>query len=574
MASQVLYRKWRPQTLSDVVGQEHVTKTLVNALETGRLAHAYLFCGPRGTGKTSTGRILAKAINCLTSGEAEPCNTCSICVAITQGQALDLLEIDGASNRGIEEIRSIREKINFAPNVAKYKVYIIDEVHMLTEPAFNALLKTLEEPPPHAIFILATTEVHKLPLTILSRCQRFDFRRLSQAAVVGKLQRICDHEEIDIEPQVLPLVAKASTGSLRDAENLLEQLVLQHRSRLTLDDVRADLGFTDDDRVRQLANSILSNDVRAGLATIGSIAVDGLDLRLFNRSLVEYLRTSLLIKAGAAEATDLPVEAVADMRQLVDKQSLEGLTKTVRLFAQVDFRTDPRSTLPLELALVDSSLFAAEKPLERATKAIPKPEVKTAPAARSVKEPQPKAEEHAAPAGEKIDVQPPPPAQEAARVDVPTVAGAAPTRAADVPIVAGAASARVADVPIPPPPHTVEQIRQYWSDFVKACRGMGSSGNLDALLRNSCNVADLDGDTLVLDFPHEWHKSKIEDPKYRHQMEVKLQQVFGVPYRVRCTHTPKAKEESKPRQQKRNPVVTAALEMGARIVEEEQADDE
>lgn len=588
MASQVLYRKWRPQTLSDVVGQGHVTKTLVNALETGRLAHAYLFCGPRGTGKTSTGRILAKAVNCLTSGEAEPCNTCSMCVAITQGQALDLLEIDGASNRGIDEIRDIREKINFAPNAAKYKVYIIDEVHMLTEPAFNALLKTLEEPPPHAIFILATTEVHKLPLTILSRCQRFDFRRLSQTDIVGKLQRICEHEEIDIEPQVLPLVAKASTGSLRDAENLLEQLVLQHRSRLTLDEVRADLGFTDDDRVRQLANCILSSDIRAGLATIGSIAADGLDLRLFNRSLVEYLRTSLLVKAGAAEATDLPVEAVADMRQLVDRQSLEGLTKTVRLFAQVDFRTDPRSTLPLELALVDSSLFAAEKPVERATKVASKPEVKTGPAARSVREPQPRAEEHSAPAEEKIDVQPSQPAQEATRVDVPNVAGAASTaaadvpivagaasaRAADIPIVAGAASARAADVPIPPPPHTVEQIRQYWSDFVKACRGMGSSGNLDALLRSSCNVADLEGDTLVLDFRHEWHKSKIEDPKYRHQMEVKLQQVFGVPYRVRCTYTPRAKEESKPRQQVHNPVVTAALEMGARIIEEEQADDE
>ena len=574
MASQVLYRKWRPQTLSDVVGQEHVTKTLVNALQSGRLAHAYLFCGPRGTGKTSTGRILAKAVNCLTSGEAKPCNTCSMCVAITDGQALDLIEIDGASNRGIEDIRGIREKINFAPNAAKYKVYIIDEVHMLTEPAFNALLKTLEEPPPHAIFVLATTEVHKVPLTILSRCQRFDFRRLSQADVVGKLQRICEHEEIDIEPQVLPLVAKASTGSLRDAENLLEQLVLQHSSRLTLDEVRADLGFTDDSRVRQLANFILSNDVRAGLATIGSIAADGLDLRLFNRSLVEYLRTSLLVKAGAAEVTDLPVEEAADMRQLVDRQSLEGLTKTVRLFAQIDFRTDPRSTLPLELALVDSSLFAVEKPVDPAAKVISKPEVKTGPAAKSVREPPPRPKEHAAQADEKIDVQPSQPAQEAARLDVPIAAAAASSSAADVPITAGAASARAADVPIPPPPHTVEQIRQYWSDFIKACRGMGSSGNLDALLRNSCDVADLEGDTLVLDFRHEWHKSKIEDPKYRHQVEVKLQQVFGVPYRVRCTHTPRTKEKSKPRQQEHNPVVTAALEMGARIIEEEQGDDE
>src|SRR5512136_808315 len=207
MASQVFYRKWRPQTLADVVGQEPVTRTLANALATGRVAHAFLFCGPRGTGKTSTGRILAKALNCLTNGKGEPCNSCSMCQAFNEGRALDLVEIDGASNRGIDEIRDLREKINFAPNVARFKVYIIDEVHMLTEPAFNALLKTLEEPPPHAIFILATTEVHKVPLTILSRCQRFDFRRLPQAAVVNKLEDICGHEGIKAEPQALALIA-------------------------------------------------------------------------------------------------------------------------------------------------------------------------------------------------------------------------------------------------------------------------------------------------------------------------------------------------------------------------------
>ena len=200
MASQVFYRKWRPQTLAEVVGQEPVTRTLANALTTGRVAHAYLFCGPRGTGKTSTGRILAKAVNCLNSQGGEPCNSCIMCQAINEGRALDLLEIDGASNRGIDEIRDLREKINFAPNSARYKVYIIDEVHMLTEPAFNALLKTLEEPPPHAIFVLATTEVHKIPLTILSRCQRFDFRRLGQAAMVSKLQEICEQPSRCREP--------------------------------------------------------------------------------------------------------------------------------------------------------------------------------------------------------------------------------------------------------------------------------------------------------------------------------------------------------------------------------------
>src|SRR3989304_4656253 len=187
MASQVFYRKWRPQTLAEVVGQEPVTQTLLNALSSGRISHAYLFCGPRGTGKTSTGRILAKAVNCLTNGKGEPCNTCSMCQAITEARAFDVIEIDAASNRGIDDIRELRERVNYAPNQARYKVYIIDEVHMLTEPASNALLKTLEEPPPYAIFVLATTEAHKVPATIISRCQRFDFRRIPLSAVLARL---------------------------------------------------------------------------------------------------------------------------------------------------------------------------------------------------------------------------------------------------------------------------------------------------------------------------------------------------------------------------------------------------
>ena len=217
MASQVFYRKWRPQTLAEVVGQEPVTRTLARALQTGRVAHAYLFCGPRGTGKTSTARILAKAINCLESKNGEPCNACAMCQAVNEGRALDLMEIDGASNRNLDDVRDLREKVNFAPNSARYKVYIIDEVHMLTPPAFNALLKTLEEPPPHAIFVLATTEPHQVLPTIISRCQRFDFRRLTQADVVGKLQDICRQEGIQADSSALGLIAKAATGSLRDA---------------------------------------------------------------------------------------------------------------------------------------------------------------------------------------------------------------------------------------------------------------------------------------------------------------------------------------------------------------------
>ena len=541
MASQVLYRKWRPQTLAEVVGQEPVTQTLINALRTGRLAHAYLFCGPRGTGKTSTGRILAKAINCLANNNGEPCNSCSMCQAITDGHALDLVEIDGASNRNIDDIRDIREKIHFAPNIAKYKVYIIDEVHMLTEFAFNALLKTLEEPPPHAIFVLATTEVHKVPLTILSRCQRFDFRRLPQSVIVSKLQQICEQEDISIEGQALAIIAKAATGSLRDAENLLEQLILHHGSSISLEQVRSELGLSDDVRVQQLAMHILHSDVSAGLATINDISANGLDLRQFNRSLVEYLRKLLLVKAGAVEAADLPSEAIVEIKQLLSNKSLDDLSKAIRQFAQVDFRMDPQSTLPLELALVDCSIPSAEQKSATPKKVVPERE-------QDINISKIKSEYH-----------PEKPVHDINAVDLPSGNGEPKTT--------------VTEVSIPPPPHSVEQIRQHWNDFVKACRGMGSSGNLDALLRSSCEVVELEGDTLVLDFRHEWHKSKIEDPKYRHQVEVKLQEVFGVPYHVRCTLTPQSKGPES-RRTDRDPVVDAALKMGARILEEEHVDDE
>jgi len=299
MASQVFYRKWRPQLLSEVFGQEHVTKTLLNALANERVSHAYLFCGPRGTGKTSTARGLAKALNCLTGGKGEPCNNCAMCQAITEGRALDVIEVDAASNRGIDEIRNLREKVNYAPNEARRKVYIIDEVHMLTKEASNALLKTLEEPPPHVVFILATTETNKILPTILSRCQRFDFHRLSLNDVVTKLEHICKSEGIEIGAEALKLIARSATGSMRDAENLLQQMMTYYGKKIELAQAQSLLGISSDRRSRELVGHIVNRDIAAGIATINNVNNDGLDLRQFHRELMEYLRILLLVKTGS-----------------------------------------------------------------------------------------------------------------------------------------------------------------------------------------------------------------------------------------------------------------------------------
>jgi DNA polymerase-3 subunit gamma/tau len=285
-----------------VVGQDHIVTTLRNALASGQIAHAYLFSGPRGTGKTTTARILARAVNCANLTGGDPCNECESCAAIGEGRALDLIEMDAASNRGIDDIRELREKISYAPSDLKVKVYLLDEVHMLTQGAFNALLKTLEEPPPHAIFILATTELHEVPPTVQSRCQRHDFHRVPNDAMIGRLEHICEVEGFKVPREGLTMMAIQSRGGARDAITLLEQVTARYGNSPSTDDVLAALGLVHDERTEKLARAILQKDLATALDVAREISDDGIDIARFTRSVIDALRGILpQVLRGRAE---------------------------------------------------------------------------------------------------------------------------------------------------------------------------------------------------------------------------------------------------------------------------------
>ncbi len=355
MPAQALYRKWRPQLWDEVVGQEHVVQTLRHAIQTDRLAHAYLFAGPRGCGKTTSARLVAKAVNCLDASPARrPCNTCAHCVAVNEGRFLDLIEIDGASNNSVENIRDLRDKINFSPGQGRYKIYIIDEVHMLSMGAFNALLKTLEEPPPHALFILATTESYKIPPTVVSRCQRFEFRRIPVADIVARLQTLCAQEGLNVEPAALELVARQATGALRDAISLLDQLV-SAEDQIGLAQAQALLGTAVGQTVQDLAAALAAGDVAAGLNLISTTLDAGADPRQLARQLVDYLRALLLVRLGNAALVDATAENRAVMARQAEAWTPAGLLRAIRAFntAANDVKGGWQPQLPLELALVE-----------------------------------------------------------------------------------------------------------------------------------------------------------------------------------------------------------------------------
>lgn len=363
-------RKFRPQDFDQLVGQEHIATTLKNAITLNKVSHAYLFTGPRGIGKTSTARILSKALNCVKGPTAKPCHKCDNCLEIAQWRSLDVIEIDGASNRGIDEIRTLRENVKFAPVSGKYKIYIIDEVHQITTDAFNALLKTLEEPPPYVKFIFATTSPHKVPPTIISRCQRFDFKRISSKDIVAKLKEISQEEKLEVNDEALFAIAKSAEGSLRDAEVLLDQLSSFSQKRINLDKLTQLLGLVEEDLLLKITEGILQKDSSGLIKIIAELEFQGKDLVQLVISLIEHFRNILVAKVGVniENLIDLPKDSIATIADYSKKFTLEDILYIIQILlnCQEMIRRSNFIRLPIEVALIK---LATKEPI------LPLPEV-------------------------------------------------------------------------------------------------------------------------------------------------------------------------------------------------------
>jgi len=356
-AYQVLARKWRPQRFDDVAGQEHITRTLKNAIGSGRIHHAFLFIGSRGIGKTTTARILAKALNCQSADvpTPEPCGECEMCVSIARGTCIDVIEIDGASNNSVDDVREIRDNVRMVPTSGRYKVYIIDEVHQLSISAFNALLKTLEEPPAHAVFILATTEAHKIPATIISRCQRYDFRRVAEDRIVALLQDILKNEGVTADEDALFAIARAAEGGVRDAESILDELITYCEGHIKFQDVFDVLGLIDWDVLHHLCEAILEKNIAGLLGIVDDVTAGGKDLSQFVEDVLRYFRNLLVCKtADAASMLRLPESELNRMQAFADRFTLTNLIRLVEHFAELTkgFDSQLAQRIALEATLI------------------------------------------------------------------------------------------------------------------------------------------------------------------------------------------------------------------------------
>ena len=369
MSYTALYRKWRPTSFEEVRGQDHIVKTLKNQINSGRIGHAYLFCGTRGTGKTSIAKIFARAVNCEHPVDGSPCGECSMCRQIAEGASLNVVEIDAASNNGVENIRDIREQVQYPPTDGRYRVYIIDEVHMLSIGAFNALLKTLEEPPSYVIFILATTEVHKIPITILSRCQRYDFKRISIDTIAGRLAELTQAEQIDVDDRALRYVARAADGSMRDALSLLDQCVAFHfGEKLTYDNVLEVLGAVDNRVFSRLFQAVLASDTKACIREIEEMIIQGRDLSQLVNDFVWYMRNLLIAKTTdePGDMLDMSEENLAVLKEEAAGVDTETLMRYIRIFSELSgqLRYASQKRILVEIAFIKLTTPSMEQNLD------------------------------------------------------------------------------------------------------------------------------------------------------------------------------------------------------------------
>ena len=555
MTSQVYYRKWRPSSFNELAGQEHVSTTLRQSVRMGRIAHSYLFCGPRGCGKTTTARIIAKAANCLDLQEGDPCNACQVCTDINDGRFMDIIELDAASNRGIDEIRDIRDKVNFAPVQGRRKVYIIDEAHMLTDQASNAFLKTLEEPPEHVIFVLCTTEAHRILPTIVSRCQRLDFRRIPSETVFGRLSEIADAEGVAVEPAALRIIARYASGSLRDAENLLEQLVVSCPDGVTAPQVEQLLGMGSDESALELVKYLLLGNTTAALSAVNQAAWEGSDLRQLHRQTSDLLRGFMHLQWGSEDAVDLPEHVRAQLKELVGQQQPWKIVHALKVWGAVNMRYDAPSTLPLELAVVEICEESA----------APAPAAEAPPQAPARRAPEPQQQRAPAPPPREPRPDRPPPRERAAPAPAPA-RGPAPQPAAAA--SGGRTGGESSDLWV------------QWNDTVKSLsRHKGRKYNLGALLRDcKVNSISLDGKTLVLPFTNkanlERMEEELEDPASRKRMVEALATAFGegCEFQLTLANGQQANSNANKTAQQ-SPLVRAALGMGARIIQEQEVEE-
>lgn len=541
MASQSLYRKWRSQTFGDLIGQEPIVRTLKNALSNGTLAHAYLFTGPRGTGKTSTARLLAKTVNCAHPVDGEPCNKCQQCREITAGNSFNVIEIDAASNRGIDSIRDLREKVMMPPSTGKYKVYVLDEAHMLTTEAFNALLKTLEEPPGYAIFVLATTDVHKMPPTVLSRCQRFDFKRFSTRQIVEHLNFVAGQEHIKIERAAAELIGRAAAGGMRDALSLLDQAIAYSGSEISLAQVQAMLGVADPRAVQKLVSNVAQLDSVAVLHLIHELSEAGADLRQLNIQVGEYWRAMMLAKAGAdiGVILDLTEDEMSEVLQMTRHFELAELTEFARIFAQNDLMQKNQGTpqLGLELAFLQSieqhrHIQSSQSPV---SSFVPSPQQRPAPA-QAQKRPIVSQEAHQSSPSRAWRPSPPGISEEKIAPDLndsPSIDGSGdgPGQAHARPEIP-ASNASLLEKNLPS--LTLQEVKDAWENVKKRVRPRNPK---TAAMLNSFSVVGVEGTTeevvVIIQAAYELHHKYVQEGERSKDVDWALTTEFRQKCRVR-----------------------------------------